>query len=222
MMPFERRTAAQAEAGGNPAVPPSAGGDDAVAAAGLVALHEAKGGSSPRKGSGTYVKELEAISQALRDRGETDLEVARLAAQMFVDEKPKLACPHYKSFVGDYGEYLGRARARIDKRDRAKPPPDEDYEPVYGSDPKPLERKDDGDWAWEAAKRELQLQMTRPTFDDWVRDTVGLGREDGVYTVAVPDERIRDWLESRLKTTAKRTLVGILNESVEVRFEVET
>jgi hypothetical protein len=78
-----------------------------------------------------------------------------------------------------------------------------------------------GDFAWEHAKHELQLQMTKATFDVWVKDTYGLPQEDGVYTVVAPNVKARDWLDDRLKTMAQRTLVGILNEQVEVRFEVQ-
>lgn len=222
-MDLDRATAsARAEAGGAWATPPPAGGDDAAAHAGLVALHEAKGGSPPRVGTGTYVKELEAISQALRDRAETDPEIAILAAQMFVEEKSKLACPHYKSFVGDYGEYLGRARGQLDDAPDRRARDVEAMEASLAAleermaaRPPPVE----GDSVWESAKRELALQMTGATFNAWVRRTYGLGQEDGVYTVVAPNALARDWLDNRLKTTAQRTLVGILGGAVEVRFE---
>ena len=73
---------------------------------------------------------------------------------------------------------------------------------------------------WQAALGELQLQITRATFDTWVKDTRAISYEDGTFLVAVRNGYTKDWLENRLLSTIKRTLVGIVGRSVEVRFIV--
>jgi len=190
-----------------------------VAHAGLVALHRAKGGSAPRKGTGTYVKETEAISQALRDRGVVDPRVAIMAAQMFVKEKPKVACPHYKSFVGDYGEYLGRAGERVDTTDARASPRSllEDYEPVYGTMPESEEGP--SQTPWNLTLDTMRAQVGQVTFNAYYRDTCLLSLEDGTAVVQARDGPARDFLQARAEPIG-RELSQVLGRAVEVRFEV--
>lgn len=73
---------------------------------------------------------------------------------------------------------------------------------------------------WQAVLGELQLQMTRATYETWLRDTLGLAFEDGTLIVATENAYAKEWLENRLLGTIKRTATGILGRSVEVRFTV--
>ena len=76
------------------------------------------------------------------------------------------------------------------------------------------------DQIWQAALRELQLQMTKATFDTWVKNTRAISHEEGIFVIGVPNDLARDWLENRLLTTVERTLVGIIGHPVEVKFAV--
>jgi hypothetical protein len=76
------------------------------------------------------------------------------------------------------------------------------------------------DQIWQAALRELQLQMTKATFDTWVKNTRAISDEDGIFVIGVPNALARDWLENRLLTTVERTLVGIIGHPVQVEFAV--
>jgi chromosomal replication initiator protein len=78
------------------------------------------------------------------------------------------------------------------------------------------------DQIWQAALGELQLQMTKATFDTWVKNTHVISYEDGTFILGVHNAFTKDWLENRLLTTIKRTLVGIVGRSVEVKFAVWT
>ncbi len=73
---------------------------------------------------------------------------------------------------------------------------------------------------WQTALGELQLQLTKATFDTWLKDTQGLACEDGAFLVGVRNAYAKDWLENRLYAHIVRTLAGILGRSVEVRFVV--
>lgn len=73
---------------------------------------------------------------------------------------------------------------------------------------------------WQSILNQLQLDMPRASFDTWVRDTEPLSLEDGVMIVSTRNVYARDWLESRLASTVQRLLIGILNQSVSVRFVV--
>jgi hypothetical protein len=74
------------------------------------------------------------------------------------------------------------------------------------------------DQIWQAALRELQLQMTKATFDTWVKNTRAISHEGEIFVIGVPSALARDWLENRLLTTVERTLVGIIGYPVQVEF----
>lgn len=73
---------------------------------------------------------------------------------------------------------------------------------------------------WEAAKGELQLQMTQATYDTWIRNTFPIAHEDGTFIIGVHNTYAKEWLENRLLSVIKRTLIGLTNRAVEVRFVV--
>ncbi|MEJ2210424.1 MAG: DnaA N-terminal domain-containing protein, partial [Anaerolineae bacterium] len=59
---------------------------------------------------------------------------------------------------------------------------------------------------WQATLGELQLQMTRATFDTWLRGSRVIGHEDDVFTVHVRHAYAVDWLQNRLLPVIQRTL----------------
>ena len=73
---------------------------------------------------------------------------------------------------------------------------------------------------WEAAKGELQLQMTKATYDTWISNTFPIAYEDGTFIVGVHNTYAQEWLENRLRTIIKRTLIGLTSRTCEVRFVV--
>lgn len=74
---------------------------------------------------------------------------------------------------------------------------------------------------WHATLGELQLQMTKATFDTWVRPTHAINFENGAMTVGVHSPYAKEWLENRLQATIQRTLTGIIGRTVEVRYIVK-
>jgi chromosomal replication initiator protein len=71
---------------------------------------------------------------------------------------------------------------------------------------------------WQAALGELQLQVTKATYDTWVKNTELVSHEDGTFIIGTPNTYAADWLENRLLATIKRTLASLVGHSVEVRF----
>ena len=72
--------------------------------------------------------------------------------------------------------------------------------------------------AWQAALGQLQVEMPKGTYDTWVRDAEMVAYEDGSFVIGVNNAYARDWLDSRLKSTATRLLTGMMNRTIEVRF----
>jgi hypothetical protein len=76
------------------------------------------------------------------------------------------------------------------------------------------------DQAWQSALGQLQMEMPKSSFDTWVQDTQLVSFNDGLFTVGARNSYARDWLDSRLSSTVKRLLMGIMNQPVEVEFVV--
>jgi chromosomal replication initiator protein len=76
----------------------------------------------------------------------------------------------------------------------------------------------DANRAWEAALGELQLQMTKATFDTWLKNTNVVSYEDGTFVIGVPNAYAKDWLRHRLLSTIKETLIRVVGETVEIKF----
>jgi chromosomal replication initiator protein len=74
--------------------------------------------------------------------------------------------------------------------------------------------------AWTATLGELELQMTKATFNTWLKDAQLLACDDSEYIVGVRNDYARDWLENRLNETIVRTLSTIVGSQVSVRFVV--
>ena len=76
--------------------------------------------------------------------------------------------------------------------------------------------------AWKATLGELELQMTKATFNTWLKDTCLLRHKDNLYVVGVRNAYAKDWLENRLRDTILRTLSAIVNAQVDIQFMVWT
>ncbi|HBG74932.1 MAG: chromosomal replication initiation protein DnaA [Chloroflexi bacterium GWB2_49_20] len=80
----------------------------------------------------------------------------------------------------------------------------------------------DGQQAWQSALGQLQMEMPKASFDTWVRDTRIVSYNGGTFTIGVRNAYARDWLESRLSSTATRLLMGIMNQDVDIQFVVSS
>ncbi len=76
--------------------------------------------------------------------------------------------------------------------------------------------------AWEVARSQLRLQMSKSTYETWVRDSVYMAHEDGAFVIGVPNAYAKDWLSMRLRPLIKRTLSGIVGRAVDVTFVVRS
>jgi chromosomal replication initiator protein len=74
--------------------------------------------------------------------------------------------------------------------------------------------------AWQAALGELELQLTKATFDTWLKNTYVISHEDNTFLIGTHNGYAKDWLENRLLTTIKRTLTSVVNHAVSVNFVV--
>ena len=74
---------------------------------------------------------------------------------------------------------------------------------------------------WQAALGELELQMTRATFNTWIKPVSAVSWDRDTFVLGTPNGYIKDWLENRLYAPIHRTLSGILEQKqLNVQFIV--
>jgi hypothetical protein len=73
---------------------------------------------------------------------------------------------------------------------------------------------------WEKVKDQLQQEIPRANYENWVKKAVGVDYDENVLTIGVENEYARDWLEDRLSATVRRVVTGINARASEVRFIV--
>jgi chromosomal replication initiator protein len=73
---------------------------------------------------------------------------------------------------------------------------------------------------WDAALGDIQLQMTRATYDTWMKGTELVSSEDGTYVVSTPSPYAVEWLQNRLRRMIKQTLERHLGQPVALKFIV--
>jgi chromosomal replication initiator protein len=73
---------------------------------------------------------------------------------------------------------------------------------------------------WETALGQLELQITRPNFETWLRNTTGLQLSDHEFSVGAPTDFAVEWLRQQMNPLANRTVSQLLGRDVCVSFQV--
>jgi chromosomal replication initiator protein len=73
---------------------------------------------------------------------------------------------------------------------------------------------------WQAAQEELRFQLSKPSYESWLKNASLVGRERNAFKIGVPTKLAKDWLEDRYSAMIKETLSAIVSEDVSVSFEV--
>ncbi|MDD5486784.1 MAG: chromosomal replication initiator protein DnaA [Dehalococcoidales bacterium] len=73
---------------------------------------------------------------------------------------------------------------------------------------------------WQAALGELELQMTRPNFNTWLKGTTGLSFNEGIFTIGAPSTFVAEYLETSQYSLIERTVMRLASRDVKIRFQV--
>ncbi len=76
--------------------------------------------------------------------------------------------------------------------------------------------------AWQATIGQLQMELSKASFDTWVKNTQLISFEDasGTFALGAGNAYACDWLDSRLKSTVVNKLSGMMARQVFVEFKV--
>ena len=80
--------------------------------------------------------------------------------------------------------------------------------------------KDSPATIWHAALGELQLEIPRPNFETWLKDTSALSLEGGTLIVSTPNTFAAEMLEQRLSGIISRAVERAANRPLSVEFSV--
>ncbi|MGH2537686.1 MAG: chromosomal replication initiator protein DnaA [Candidatus Promineifilaceae bacterium] len=83
-----------------------------------------------------------------------------------------------------------------------------------------MEERMNAESAWRTALGDLELQMTKATFNTWLKDARVLASDEDEYVVGVRNDYAKDWLEKRLRALIERTLAQATGRPTRVRFVV--
>ena len=73
---------------------------------------------------------------------------------------------------------------------------------------------------WGATLGVLQLEVTRPTYETWLRGTGASWDDGGTLVVGTPNPFVASWLEKRMYSLIKKTVEAVAQAPLEVRFQV--
>ena len=73
---------------------------------------------------------------------------------------------------------------------------------------------------WEAVLGQLQLQITRPSYQTWLSGTVGVSHTDNEFVVGTPNPFVAEMLEQRMYSLISQTMERVVDGPVDLRFEV--
>ncbi len=78
--------------------------------------------------------------------------------------------------------------------------------------------------AWQATIGQLQLEMSKASFDTWVSSAQFLGydEETSLFTIGVKNAYARDWLDDRLSAKLSRLLTGMIGKPVTTEIKVHS
>lgn len=73
---------------------------------------------------------------------------------------------------------------------------------------------------WQIILDQLEKELSKPSFDTWLKST-NLHSYDGYYlTVLVPNEFAKDWLENRYYDMIKKHAYNVLNKDLALKFVI--
>jgi hypothetical protein len=153
---------------------------------------------------------LEDISDILTGRSE---EKPRGLEKEVVDLRKGKAYLRLKELGAISSVFAAKAEERFDRIQAGS-------ETSGGSDQSIRVQDKAGLKVWQAARGQLQIELSKAIYDTWVRD-VELSEFDGDELVlGAANNYARDWLTDRLKSTVERIVTGILGKEIDVRFVV--
>src|SRR3989475_5672219 len=76
------------------------------------------------------------------------------------------------------------------------------------------------DQIWSQVQEELRLQLAKPTYDMWLKNTSVVSAEGNTFRIGVPSKLAKDWLEDRFSGLIQETLQAVTGSEVDIDFVI--
>lgn len=76
------------------------------------------------------------------------------------------------------------------------------------------------DGLWDIALSEIEHEVSKAAFSTWFKDTFIVGSDDGMVSLSVPNEFVRDWMQKKYHTLILKTLREISEEVRSVEYVI--
>lgn len=74
---------------------------------------------------------------------------------------------------------------------------------------------------WEAALGEIQLQISKPNYRTWFKDTEGLAYDGHRFLIGVHSAFVSEYLEKNQRSLIEKTLIGLTHRGVTACFQIK-
>jgi DNA-binding transcriptional ArsR family regulator len=119
-------------------------------------------------------------------------------------------------------EFLRAAQEQIQLQEWMREQEPEDPQQDRPSELQPDSVPNEMHRLWARCLRDLQLQMTRATFDTWLRGSRVEEAGDGHLTIAVRSVYAVEWLQNRLLPVIQRTVTRHAGDVIKITFVAKT
>ena len=92
-------------------------------------------------------------------------------------------------------------------------------EPTY-SELSPDEAHPEARNVWDAALGRIQVEVTRPNFETWLKDTVGMAQTSETFVVGCPNAFVAEMLDQRMYSLIARSVESVIGMEIELTFVV--
>ena len=73
---------------------------------------------------------------------------------------------------------------------------------------------------WEATLGQLELQVTRPSYETWLKRTVGIEYREGEFIVGTPNAFVAEMLEQRMYSMISEAMERVTTDRLAIQFQV--
>ena len=74
---------------------------------------------------------------------------------------------------------------------------------------------------WKAVLGKLEVQITRPSYETWLKGTIGIAFDNGSLLVRTPNTFVSEMLEQRMYTLISRALEQVTSIKADIYFQVQ-
>lgn len=74
---------------------------------------------------------------------------------------------------------------------------------------------------WNKVLEQLKIQLTKPTFEMFFKNTKALNEEDHLLSISVPSEFVKDWLQTKYSSLIISSIISITGKEIDVEYIVQ-